>query len=59
MLLKVCKEPSGMRNQIGRLCQRILTNAIYVYWLGDKVMYYCIVYKDRSVGQYIEDMGAF
>ena len=42
MLLKVCKEPTGLQNHIGRLSQKLLVVAIYVYWLGDKVMFYSI-----------------
>lgn len=45
MLLRVCREPSGMRNYISRLSQRILTTSVYIYWIGDKVMYYCIAEK--------------
>jgi len=43
MLLKVCKEPVGFKDHIGRLSQRLLTASIYIYWFGDKIMYFCIV----------------
>ena len=59
MLLKVCKEPTGLRNHIGRLGQRMLTVAIYVYWIGDKIMYYCIVEKDKEFFDYMFDFGPF
>jgi hypothetical protein len=60
MLLKVCKEPSGLKNQIGALSQRILTTSIYVYWLGDKIMYFCIVEQyNQNFSDYILDFDAF
>jgi hypothetical protein len=59
MLLRVCKEPRGMRNYVGRLSQRILTVSIYVYWVGDKIMYYCLKENNSSFSDYIADMGGF
>ena len=59
MLLKVCKEPTGLKNEAARLSHRILMISIYVYWLGDKIMYYCIVEKERDFSDYFFDFGAF
>ena len=60
MLLKVCKEPTGLTNHIGRLSQRLISTAIYIYWLGEKVMYYCIAEESTlSFWDYIVDFGVF
>ena len=60
MLLKVCKEPVGFKNHIARLSQRLLVVSIYIYWIGDKIMYFCLVDKDnQSFSDYIFDFGAF
>lgn len=48
-----------MKNYVARLCQRILSISIYVYWAGDKIMYYCIEESDKDFSAYIADMGAF
>lgn len=48
MLLKVCKEPVGFNDHISRLSQRLLTVSIYIYWFGDKIMYYCIVEEGKK-----------
>lgn len=60
MLLRVCKEPTGLKNQISVLCQRILTSSIYVYWIGEKVMYYCIIEQyNQGIKDYILDIDGF
>jgi hypothetical protein len=60
MLLKVCKEPTGLKNQIGILCQRILTSSVYIYWVGDKIMHFCIVEKQtQTFVEYLQNFNAF
>jgi len=60
MLLKVCKEPTGLKNQIGILCQRILTFSVYIYWAGDKIMHFCIVEKEtQTFVEYLQNFSAF
>ena len=61
MLLKVCKEPTGLQNHLGRLSQRLLTMTIYIYWIGDKVMFYsiCNDYPDCKSGKNLEHFGDY
>lgn len=58
MLLRVCKEPIGLNNKIGILCQRLLSLTIYSYWIGEKVMYYFLVEKgNMSFEEYLSNYG--
>lgn len=44
MLLRICKEPLGLKKKTSILAQRMLNFILYNYWVGQKIMVY-FVYK--------------